>query len=119
MVERPKKGTIPTSPGSYFFRDVGGRVIYVGKAKNLRNRLNSYFGSEERLRPRTAQMLTEAESVEWIQVANELEALLLEFSLIKEHSPRFNVDMKDSKSYPFLAVTAYFYSLYHFYFLKT
>ncbi len=105
MVERPPAGTIPDAPGSYQFRDADGRVLYVGKAKSLRNRLNSYFGRRDRLATRTAQMLDEATSVEWIRVANELEALMLEFSLIQEHRPRFNVDLKDDKSYPFLAIT--------------
>ena len=105
MVERPPAGTIPDAPGSYQFRDAEGRVLYVGKAKSLRNRLNSYFGRRDRMIIRTAQMLDEAADVEWIQVANELEALMLEHTLIQEHSPRFNVDLKDDKSYPFLAIT--------------
>ncbi len=105
MVERPAPGTIPDTPGSYQFRDAQGRVLYVGKAKSLRSRLNSYFGRRERMAVRTVQMLEEAVDVEWIQVANELEALMLEFTLIQEHRPRFNVDLKDDKSYPFLAVT--------------
>ncbi|MDG2427194.1 MAG: excinuclease ABC subunit UvrC [Acidimicrobiales bacterium] len=105
MVERPSPGTIPDTPGSYQFRDAQGRVLYVGKAKSLRSRLNSYFGRRDRMAGRTAQMLDEAVHVEWIQVANELEALMLEFTLIQEHRPRFNVDLKDDKSYPFLAVT--------------
>ena len=98
MVKRPPAGSIPDSPGSYQFRDAEGRVLYVGKAKSLRQRLGSYFGKRDRLVPRTAQMLDEATDVEWIQVANELEALMLEFNLIREHKPRFNVDMKDDKS---------------------
>lgn len=96
---------MPDAPGSYQFRDAEGRVLYVGKAKSLRNRLGSYFGRRETMANRTAQMLDEATTVEWIQVANELEALMLEFNLIQEHRPRFNVDLKDDKSYPFLAVT--------------
>ena len=96
---------MPAAPGSYQFRDAEGRVLYVGKAKSLRNRLGSYFGRRETMANRTAQMLDEATTVEWIQVANELEALMLEFNLIQEHRPRFNVDLKDDKSYPFLAVT--------------
>ena len=98
MVERPPAGTIPDAPGSYQFRDGEGRVLYVGKAKSLRSRLNSYFGRRDRMATRTAQMLDEATDVEWIQVANELEALMLEFTLIQEHRPRFNVDLKDDKS---------------------
>jgi excinuclease ABC subunit C len=105
MVERPAAGSVPDAPGSYQFRDAEGRVLYVGKAKSLRNRLGSYFGRRETMANRTAQMLDEATTVEWIQVANELEALMLEFNLIQEHRPRFNVDLKDDKSYPFLAVT--------------
>ena len=88
MIERPAAGTVPDAPGSYQFLDSEGNVIYVGKAKSLRNRLNSYFGRPDRLAPRTAQMMGEAAEVEWIRVNNELEALLLEFTLIKEHRPR-------------------------------
>lgn len=105
MVQRPPAGTIPDEPGSYQFRDAHGRVIYVGKAKSLRQRLANYFQDPANLAPRTAQMVTTAESVEWIVVRNELEALMLEYSLIKQFSPRFNVDLKDDKSYPFLAIT--------------
>lgn len=105
MIERPTAGSVPDAPGSYQFLDSEGKVIYVGKAKSLRNRLSSYFGRPDRLAPRTAQMMSEAAEVEWIRVSNELEALLLEFTLIKEHRPRFNVEMKDDKSYPLLAVT--------------
>ncbi len=105
MLERPPARTIPDAPGSYQFLDADGRVLYVGKAKSLRHRVGSYFGRRDRLAARTTQMLDEAASVEWIQVANELEALMLEFSLIQTHDPRYNVDLKDDKSYPFLAVT--------------
>ena len=105
MVKRPPAGTIPESPGSYQFKDVHGRVIYVGKASNLRQRLSNYFQSPRNLHPRTAQMVETAESVEWTTVRNEVEALMLEYSLIKEHHPRFNVRLRDDKSYPFLAVT--------------
>ncbi|HEV8116708.1 MAG TPA: excinuclease ABC subunit UvrC [Acidimicrobiales bacterium] len=105
MVQRPPAGSIPDRPGSYQFRDGDGRVIYVGKAKSLRSRLSSYFQSPAGLLPRTAQMVATAETVEWIEVANEVEALLLEYSLIKEHKPRFNIRLRDDKSYPFLAVT--------------
>ena len=105
MVQRPPAGTIPDEPGSYQFRDAHGRVIYVGKAKSLRQRLSNYFQDPANLAPRTAQMVETAETVEWIQVRNELEALMLEYSLIKQFSPRFNVDLKDDKSYPFLAIT--------------
>jgi len=105
MVQRPPAGTIPDEPGSYQFKDSNGRIIYVGKAKSLRSRLSNYFQDPQNLPPRTAQMVATAESVEWICVRNELEALMLEYSLIKEHEPRFNVDLRDDKSYPFLAVT--------------
>src|SRR6478752_2333722 len=105
MVQRPPTGTIPDAPGSYQFKDVEGRVIYVGKAKSLRQRLSNYFQSPSALPPRTAQMVATAESVEWIQVRNDVEALMLEYSLIKQHRPRFNVRLIDDKSYPFLAVT--------------
>ena len=105
MVHRPPAGSIPDRPGSYQFRDREGRVIYVGKAKSLRSRLSSYFQSPAGLPPRTAQMVATAETVEWIEVANEVEALMLEYSLIKEHKPRFNIRLRDDKSYPFLAVT--------------
>jgi excinuclease ABC subunit C len=105
MVKRPPAGTIPEAPGSYQFKDVHGRVIYVGKASNLRQRLSNYFQSPANLHPRTAQMVETAESVEWTIVRNEVEALMLEHSLIKQHDPRFNVRLRDDKSYPFLAVT--------------
>jgi len=104
-IERPAVGSIPTKPGSYQFKDEHGRVIYVGKAANLRSRLLSYFADLSQLHPRTASMVTAAHSVEWIEVRNEVEALMLEFSLIKQHRPRFNVRLRDDKSYPFLAVT--------------
>lgn len=103
MLERP--AGIPETPGSYQFKDGHGRVIYVGKASNLRARLSNYFQDPTVLHPRTAQMVASAESVEWITVRNELEALMLEYNLIKEHRPRFNVRLRDDKSYPFLAVT--------------
>jgi excinuclease ABC subunit C len=102
---RPPAGTIPDSPGSYQFKDRDGRVIYVGKAKSLRSRLSNYFVDARSLPPRTAQMVAAAESVEWIEVRNEVEALMLEYSLIKQHRPRFNIRLRDDKSYPFLAIT--------------
>ncbi len=105
MIERPPTGTIPDEPGSYQFKDAHGRVIYVGKASSLRHRLSSYFQRADRLHPRTRQMVETAESVEWTIVRNEVEALMLEYSLIKQHRPRFNVRLRDDKSYPFLAVT--------------
>jgi excinuclease ABC subunit C len=105
VLQRPPAGTIPDAPGSYQFRDRDGRVIYVGKAKSLRSRLSNYFANPATLMPRTAQMVAQAETVEWIQVRNDVEALMLEYSLIKQHKPRFNVRLRDDKSYPFLAVT--------------
>ena len=105
MVQRPPAGTIPDAPGSYQFKDAEGRVIYVGKAASLRQRLSNYFRTPPTLHPRTAQMVTTAATVEWIQVRNEVEALMLEYSLIKQHRPRFNVRLRDDKSYPFLAIT--------------
>ena len=105
MVQRPTAGSIPTTPGSYQFKDVEGRVIYVGKAKNLRSRLSNYFQDPRNLHSRTRQMVETAASVEWIQVANEVEALMLEYTLIQRHKPRFNVRYTDDKSYPFLCVT--------------
>jgi excinuclease ABC subunit C len=105
VVKRPPAGTIPDAPGSYQFKDADGRVIYVGKAHSLRSRLSNYFGSPGTMAPRTAQMVAAAESVEWIQVRNDVEALMLEYSLIKQHRPRFNIRLRDDKSYPFLAIT--------------
>jgi excinuclease ABC subunit C len=102
---RPKPGSIPTQPGVYRFRDAHGRVIYVGKAKNLRSRLSSYFQDIGNLHPRTATMVTTGASVEWTVVKTEVEALQLEYSWIKEYDPRFNVKYRDDKSYPWLAVT--------------
>ncbi len=105
VLERPPAGTIPDAPGSYQFKGADGRVLYVGKAKSLRQRLSNYFQNPRYLPPRTAQMVATATSVEWIQVGNELEALMLEYSLIKQHRPRFNIRLVDDKSYPLLAVT--------------
>jgi excinuclease ABC subunit C len=102
---RPAPGTIPEQPGVYRFRDGTGRVIYVGKAKSLRQRLNSYFADPWSLHPRTQQMVGAAAGVDWVTVSTEVEALQLEFSWIKEYDPRFNVRYRDDKSYPFLAVT--------------
>src|SRR5262245_28657570 len=104
-MKRPPAGTIPEAPGSYQFKDAQGRVIYVGKAANLRQRLSNYFQAPVNLHPRTRQMVETAETVEWTIVRNEVEALMLEFSLIQKHDPRFNVRLRDDKSFPFLAVT--------------
>ncbi|WP_217228400.1 excinuclease ABC subunit UvrC [Streptomyces anulatus] len=102
---RPKPGQIPDSPGVYKFRDEHRRVIYVGKAKNLRQRVANYFQDLANLHPRTRTMVTTAASVEWTVVSTEVEALQLEYSWIKEFDPRFNVKYRDDKSYPYLAVT--------------
>lgn len=102
---RPKTGEIPTNPGVYRFRDQHGRVIYVGKAKSLRSRLNSYFANPAGLLPKTYAMVHAASSVEWTVVGSELESLQLEYTWIKEFKPRFNVVFRDDKTYPYLAVT--------------
>ncbi|HUY64548.1 MAG TPA: excinuclease ABC subunit UvrC [Acidimicrobiales bacterium] len=105
MLSRPPAGQVPDAPGSYQFLDAAGRVLYVGKAKSLRSRLSNYFADPATLAPRTAQMVASADRVEWIQVDNEVEAILLEYALIKEHRPRFNIRLVDDKSYPYLALT--------------
>ncbi|MFR9839136.1 excinuclease ABC subunit UvrC [Corynebacterium striatum] len=102
---RPAPGTIPTEPGVYKFRDENRRVIYVGKAKNLRARLSNYFQDITQLHPRTRQMVLTAASVEWTVVASEVEALQLEYTWIKRFDPRFNVMYRDDKTYPMLAVS--------------
>jgi len=102
---RPATGEIPTSPGVYRFLDPEGRVIYVGKAKNLRARLSNYFQDLAALHPRTQKMVTTACAVEWTVVATEVESLALEYSWIKEFNPRFNVMYKDDKSYPYLMIS--------------
>ncbi len=103
MFERPAASEIPDKPGAYRFRDKNGRVIYVGKAKSLRSRVRSYFSSGLHLR--TQAMVDTARSVDWIVTDSEVSALMLEYSLIKEHRPRFNVKLVDDKSYPYLALT--------------
>jgi excinuclease ABC subunit C len=102
---RPRTGEIPTDPGVYKFRDAEGRVIYVGKAKSLRQRLTSYFADPDGLHERTRRMVTTAAAVEWTVVATEVEALQLEYTWIKQFDPRFNVKYRDDKSYPWLAIT--------------
>jgi len=102
---RPRPGEVPDSPGVYRFRDAHGRVIYVGKARSLRQRLASYFQDVANLHPRTQTMVTTAASVEWTTVSTEVESLQLEYSWIKEFDPRFNVKYRDDKSYPYLAIT--------------
>ncbi|MGA3215799.1 MAG: excinuclease ABC subunit UvrC [Acidimicrobiales bacterium] len=103
MLERPQ--SVPDAPGSYQFKDGSGRIIYVGKARSLRSRLSNYFQDPVHLHPRTAQMVERAASVEWIVVASDVEAIMLEYNLIKAHRPRFNIRLVDDKSYPYLAVT--------------
>ena len=105
MVTRPLPGSLPDEPGSYQFVDAHGRVLYVGKAKSLRSRVNSYFQDPANLAPRTAQMVASADHVEWMVVGTEAEALLLEHNLIQQFQPRYNVRLKDDKSYPWLALT--------------
>jgi excinuclease ABC subunit C len=102
-VPKPDSAQIPDAPGAYLFRDRDGRVIYVGKALSLRKRLVSYWGRP--LHPRTQTMVTAATSVEWILASTEVDALMLEYNLIKAHRPRFNVRYRDDKSYPYLALT--------------
>ena len=102
---RPKTGEIPTEPGVYRWLDANGRVLYVGKAKNLRARLSNYFGPLDSLHERTRRMVTSAADVQWTIVNTEYEALQLEFTWIKEFDPPFNVRFKDDKSYPYLAVS--------------
>ena len=102
---KPRAGEIPTDPGVYRFRDADGRVLYVGKAKNLRQRLSNYFAPLRTLHERTRRMVTTAASVEWTVVATDVDSLQLEYMWIKEFDPPFNVRYKDDKSYPFMAVT--------------
>jgi excinuclease ABC subunit C len=102
---RPRAGEIPQQPGVYRFRDASARVLYVGKAKNLRSRLSNYFAPLNSLHERTRRMVLTAASVEWTVVSNDFEALQLEFTWIKEFDPPFNVQYKDDKSYPYLAIT--------------
>jgi excinuclease ABC subunit C len=100
---RPQTSQIPDQPGAYLFRDGDGRVVYVGKARSLRKRLANYWGKP--LHPRTEAMVAAARSVEWIVASTEVDALMLEYNLIQEHRPRFNVRYRDDKSYPYLALT--------------
>jgi excinuclease ABC subunit C len=102
-VPRPDPGSIPDAPGAYLFRDRDGRVVYTGKALSLRKRLASYWGRPQH--PRTEAMLVHAESVEWIVASTEVDALMLEYNLIKSNRPRFNIRYRDDKSYPYLALT--------------
>jgi len=105
VLDPPPTGTIPDAAGSYQFYDANGRVLYVGKAKSLRHRLPNYWVDSANLAARTVQMVAQADHVEWIVVDSEVDALILEHSLIQTHLPRYNVRLKDDKSYPWLAVT--------------
>ena len=102
---KPQQGEIPTNPGVYRFLDADGRILYVGKAKNLRARLSNYFAPVRTLHERTRRMVTTATAVHWTVVASDVEALQLEYMWIQEYSPPFNVRYKDDKSYPFMALT--------------
>ncbi|MCB1246841.1 MAG: GIY-YIG nuclease family protein, partial [Acidimicrobiia bacterium] len=103
MLERPPPDSVPDGPGVYVFRDAHGRPLYVGKAKSLRKRTANYFGSD--LAPRTQLMVETATDLEWIVTDSEVAALMLEYSLVQEHQPHFNVRLKDDKSFPYLAIT--------------
>ena len=102
---KPRPGEIPTQPGVYRFRDADGRVLYVGKAKNLRARLSNYFAPLHTLHERTRRMVTSASSVEWTVVPTDVDSLQLEYMWIKEFDPPYNVRYKDDKSYPYMAIT--------------
>jgi excinuclease ABC subunit C len=104
-MHKPTPSEIPDAPGSYQFRDRHGEVVYVGKAKSLRKRVSSYFIKAHAQAPRTRDLMAVADTVEWIVTETEVEALLLEYSLIQRHRPRFNIRLRDDKSYPFLALT--------------
>jgi excinuclease ABC subunit C len=103
--EKPEWSALPDRPGVYLFRDRDGRVIYVGKARSIRKRVQNYFGAPSGLMARTQALMMVARRVEWVVVTGEVQALMLEFSLIQQHKPRYNVRYRDDKSYPYLAVT--------------
>jgi excinuclease ABC subunit C len=103
--EKPPLADLPDRPGVYLFRDADGRVLYVGKARSVRKRVANYFGAPSSLTSRTQALMTSSRRVEWVVVTGEVQALLLEYSLIQEHKPRYNVRYRDDKSYPYLAVT--------------
>ena len=100
-----KISQIPNSPGVYFFRDNKGEIIYIGKAKVLRNRVRSYFNSPTGKDPKTLVMVKNIADLEWLVVRSEVEALLTEANLIKEHKPRYNVFLKDDKTFPYIRIT--------------
>jgi len=101
----PNRDDVPTSPGVYLYKDFSGEVIYVGKAKNLRNRVMSYFSSKHNLSPKTKFLVKQIVSFEFIAVDNEVEALLLENRQIKKYKPKYNIDLKDGKSYAYIKLT--------------
>ncbi len=103
MVRRPPSASIPDAPGVYLFKDADGRVLYVGKAKSLRKRTANYFGRD--LGPRTRSMVAAADELDWIVTKNEVGALMLEYTLVQKHQPRFNIRLRDDKSFPYLAIT--------------
>jgi excinuclease ABC subunit C len=96
--------SLPVKPGCYLMKDGNGKVIYVGKAINLRNRVRSYFHSGAQEHPKTRQLVRRIEDIEWIVVGSELEALILEMNLIKKYRPHYNVRLKDDKRYPYIKV---------------
>jgi excinuclease ABC subunit C len=104
-MQRPPASSIPDGPGVYLFKGPDGRVLYIGKAKSLRKRLASYFGAD--LLARTERMVSEADSIEWIVTDSEVDALMLEYTLVQKHQPRFNIKLRDDKSFPYLALTRY------------
>ncbi len=104
-MDSPTLDHLPASPGVYLFRDDEGAVLYIGKAKSLRNRVRSYFGQNGSRSPRMRELVRRTEDVETIVVGSEAEALLLESNLIKEHRPRYNIQLRDDKRYPYIKVT--------------
>ena len=100
-----KSGDIPTDPGVYLYRDEVGEILYVGKAKNLRSRVKSYFSSTTDLPAKTRQLVLHIKSIDWIVVNNEVEALLLENKLVKQHTPKYNIDLKDAKTFAYISLT--------------
>src|SRR5271156_5210934 len=107
MELREKAAQLPLSPGVYLYKDAGGRIIYVGKAKSLRLRVRSYFSEDKLGDIKTGTLIAEARDIEYILVDNEKEALALENNLIKQHQPRFNILLRDDKTYPYIKYTAF------------
>src|ERR1700693_5186173 len=105
MELREKVAQLPLSPGVYLYKDAGGRIIYVGKAKSLRLRVRSYFSEDKLADIKTGTLIAEARDIEYILVDNEKEALALENNLIKQHQPRFNILLRDDKTYPYIKLT--------------